>query len=440
VEGLIEMSRKELFVLHEVRLCVEGAQRQTDAARKLGRSVRQVKRMVRRYREEGEAGLCHGSRGRPSNRAYKEGVREEVLGLMRGRLLEFGPTLASEKVEEELGHKIGRETLRRWMMAEGLWERHRKSRAHRRRRERKAHFGELVQMDGSFHDWLGTGEICCLMVMVDDATGRTLARLYPQETTQAALEMLGQWARRYGLPSALYSDYKSVYLLDKETADRLKARGEDALTQFGRACGRLGVRIIGASSPQAKGRVERKNGVFQDRFVKELKLRGIGTMEGANALLEGGYLDDLNRRFAKEATEPGVDYHRPVPEGVNLLAELRTEEIRGVSNDWTFRYGGKTYQITGPRGRVPPAKSKVRVQIWLDGSLHVVYREWEVRAVVLPEVPRRTKEPASCPKPPRSGKRAAWTPPADHPWRKPFSPRAPNLGEHHSTPRTGGSP
>jgi transposase len=439
VEGLIKMSRKELFVLHEVRLCVEGSQCQMDAAAKLGRSVRQVKRMVRRYREEGEAGLCHRSRGRPSNRAYEEVVREEVLNLMRERLRGFGPALASEKVEEILGREIGPETLRRWMMAEGLWERHRKSRAHRRRRERKAHVGELVQMDGSFHDWLGTGEICCLMVMVDDATGRTLARLYAQETTQAALEMLGQWAQRYGLPSALYTDYKSVYLLDKETADRLKARGEAALTQFGRACERLGVRIIGASSPQAKGRVERKNGVFQDRFVKELKLRGIGTMEGANALLDGGYLDDLNRRFAKEAAEPGVDYHRPVPEGVNLIAELRTEEVRSVANDWTFRYGGRTYQITGPRGRVPPAKSKVRVQIWLDGSLHVVYRNWEVRAVLLPEGTRRKTEPGGRPAPPRPRRLGGWIPPPDHPWRKSFSPRAPSSGEPHATSRAGGS-
>ena len=422
MEGLVKMSRRELMVLHEIRLCSEGKQRQVDAAGKIGRSVRHVKRLVRRYREEGEAGMGHRSRGRRSNRAYGEGVREEVEGLLRGSLLGFGPQLASEKIEEIAGLDIAPETVRRWMAGWGLWDRHRKSKKHRSRRDRKEHFGELVQMDGSIHDWFGNGEKSCLMVMVDDATGRTLARLYRQETTDAAMEMLFLWVSLYGIPVSLYTDHDTVYLLDAQVAERLRARGEDGLTQFGRACGRLGVLIIGASSPQAKGRVERKNGVFQDRFVKELRLRGIKTIEDANHLLEGGYLDDLNRRFAKVAARPDVDYHRPVPEGVNLLSELRTEELRTVANDWTFRHGGRTYQITGPSGRVPPAKAKVQVQRWLDGTTHVVYRGWEVRVVLLPEGTRRKDEPDTSAKPPGRKRRREWTPPPNHPWRKPFLP------------------
>ena len=423
MEGLIRMSRKELMGLHEVRLCAEGVQRQRDAAAKLGRSERQVKRMVKRYLEEGEAGLCHRSRGRPSGRSKPAEEKERALHLCRSRYAGWGPALASEKLAEEDGVAVSPETLRRWMMSEGLWKRHRKGRTHRRRRERKAHFGELGQMDGSFHDWLGKGDLLCLMVMVDDATGRTLARLYRQETTQAAMEMLGRWAARYGLPTALYTDHDTVYVLDKEKADRLKARGEDGLTQFGRACERLGVEIIAASSPQAKGRVERKNGVFQDRFVKEARLRQAGTMEEANALLEGGYLDALNRRFGKEAAEPEVDYHRPIPRGTVLAAELRTEEARCVDNDWTFRDGGKTYQITGPSGRIPPAKAKVRVQRWMDGSLHVVYRTWEVQVIVLPEGARRKAERAERREPERPRKPGGWTPPLDHPWRQGYMER-----------------
>ena len=416
MEGRVEMSRKEREGAHQVRLCVEGEQGQRDAAIKLRLSVRQVKRLVKRYREEGEAGLCHRSRGRPSNRGYKEGVRGEVLALYRERLGGFGPTLASEKVEEALGLKIDPETIRRWLSAGGMWERHRGHKAHRQWRERKGHFGELVQMDGSFHDWFGNKGMDCLMNMVDDATGTTLGLLSEGETTEAAMVTLWEWIERYGIPCALYTDWKNVYLTTREpTAEEVEA-GEAPLTVFGKACAKLGIKIIGASSPQAKGRVERSNAVYQDRFVKELSLRAIRTREGANELLGGSFCDGLNAKFSVTPASES-DYHRPVPEGLDPASVFAWEEDRTVAQDWTVRYHNRWLQITSGNRSLPPAKSKVVVQRRLDGTLHLYYRGKEVLHRELPERPKLVSQEAAKPKP---GRKTGWTPPADHPWRRPF--------------------
>ena len=197
----------------------------------------------------------------------------------------FGPTLAAEHLAEEDGLVIDHETLRRWMLAEGLWSRQRKGKKRCQRRERKAHFGELVQLDGSFHDWLeGRGPRGCLMNMVDDATGRTVARLGKEETIWAAVGVLRAWMEQYGVPRALYTDWKNVYKRKATPAEQL--RGQVAVTQFGRMCQKLGIRIIAASTPQAKGRVERGHGVHQDRLIKKLRRKGIASYAAANQYLE----------------------------------------------------------------------------------------------------------------------------------------------------------
>lgn len=244
------------------------------AAEMLGISYRQTKRIWKRYRKLGAKGLVHGSVGKKSNRAKPKKLRDRALHLVRQKYSgeageRFGPTLAAEHLASEDGLQVDAETLRRWMLTEGLWSRERKRKVHRKRRERKAHFGELVQMDGSFEDWLeGRGPYGCLMNLVDDATSTTLCRLGEQETIWAAAGVLRAWIEAYGVPLALYTDWKNVYVREPTTQELL--RGDTPVTQFGAMCGRLGIRIIAANSAQAKGRVERNHGTHQDRDRKSV--------------------------------------------------------------------------------------------------------------------------------------------------------------------------
>jgi len=419
------MSRKERERVVAMRLVAEGRERLRDAAKRLGVSYRQVKRIWGRYRAEGAKGLVHRSRGRVSNRGIGKEEREAALGVYRERLEGFGPTLAAEKLTEWGVVEVDHETMRRWLMGAGLWARARRRGPHRRWRERKRRFGELVQMDGSHHDWFGSGQRACLMNLVDDATTTTLAGLETEETTEGAMRSLWAWIERYGIPQALYCDGKTVYVTDREPTVEEQLAGEVPLTAFGRVCQRLGIEIIRARSPQAKGRVERNHGVYQDRFVKELRVRGITTIEGANGLLQGGFVARLNEKFAT-APASNDDAHRPVPEGLDLASVFVFEESRRVANDWTIRYRTRCYQITGPRETMPRPKATVTVQQRLDGSLHMLYRE---RELTFREVPLEARvKPKACTAavehPPQPLHRRV--PSATHPWRRPFSRRAPN--------------
>ena len=274
----------------------------TDAAVMLQLSYRQVKRLWRRYGQVGRQGLKHGNAGRPSNRSKPLKLRRRVLNLIKKKYsgLEeerFGPTLTAEHLAEEDGIVLDHDTLRLWMLQAGLWSRQRTRKKHCQRRERKAHFGELVQLDGSFHDWFeGRGPRGCLMDMVDDATSQTQAGLGKEETIWAATQVLRSWIEKHGVPRALYTDWKNVYKRKATPAEQL--RGKVPVTQFGRMCQKLGIRVIAASSPQAKGRVERIHGVHQDRLIKKLRRKKIGSYEAANEYLEKEYLPEHNRRFA----------------------------------------------------------------------------------------------------------------------------------------------
>lgn len=351
--------------------------RLVDAAEILQLSYRQTKRLWRRYRQEGASSLQHRSAGRPSHHAKPAHFREQVLQLLRakysGSLQErFGPTLAAEHLAEEDGLPIDAETLRRWMLEAGLWSRMRgRKRAHRRRRPRKEHFGELVQLDGSFHAWFEQrGPQGCLMNMVDDATSKTQSHLGKEETLWDAARVLRLWIENYGVPLALYTDWKNLYKV--APTPKQKLRGETPLTQFGRICARLGIRIIGAHSPQAKGRVERKNGVHQDRLVKKFRRKNIQTYEAANAYLQAEYLPALNQRFAQNPARP-EDYHRAKPRAAELDALFRLETERAVSNDWVVRYHGRFLQLLPPRCCDGP-RANAQVYESPDGTLEVQYR------------------------------------------------------------------
>jgi len=388
-------------------------------------SYRQAKRLYRRYRKKGAEGLRHGNAGRGSNRATSPRVRKQVLAVVRekygGAIGErFGPTLAAEHLASEDGLTVDPETLRRWMLAAGLWSRTRKRSPHRRRRERKAHFGELVQMDGSFHAWFEQrAPTSCLLTLVDDATGRTWGRFGAQETIWAAVAVLRAWITRYGIPQALYTDWKNVYVRPPNQAERVS--GAEPLTQFGRMCATLGIQIIAASSPQAKGRIERNHGTQQDRLVKKLRRKGLADLETANAFLETEYWADHNERFAQAPTSAD-DFHVARPCGLRLDTVFRLEELRTVSNDWVVRYHNRLLQLERQSGHAP-ARSSVLVCENAAGTVEIRYRDrvmrWTEIVAGAAAPPRPVPvPPATIPSPPAAlrGQRAA----ADHPWRQGF--------------------
>jgi hypothetical protein len=314
--------------------------------------------------------------------------------------------------------------LRRWMKEAGLWQRQRRRKPYRQRREAKAHFGELVQLDGSFHEWLEErGPRGCLMHMVDDATTKAVGWFAEEETIWGAAGVLRRWIERYGVPQALYTDWKNVYVRPPNAEER--ERGEEAVTQFGRMCAKLGIRIIAASSPQAKGRVERAHGTHQDRLVKKLRLAGIRNYDQANAYLEEHYLAEHNRRYAHAAVA-SADYHRRRPTARQLDEVFWLEEERVVSEDWVVRYNNRLLQLERQSQHWAPAKSRVRVRENESGEVAIHYRNQrlgfrELKAsIALGE--RRGAAPS--PAPPSPTLRRSLPPASDHPWRKGFSAKA----------------
>jgi transposase len=348
-----------------------------DAASLVGVSYRQAKRLWKRYQEEGARGLKHRSVGRASARAKPLRFRRRVLKLVREKYGEgegerFGPTLAAEHLASEDGMRMDAETLRRWMLEEGLWSRQRKRKAYRQRRERRRHFGELVQMDGSFHDWLeGRGPGGCMMNMTDDATSAVELRLGEEETIWAAANLLLAWIEHYGVPQALYVDWKNLY--KRAPTAREQLRGEEPVTQFGRMCEKLGIRIIAAGSPQAKGRVERNHGTHQDRLIKKMRRKKIGRHAEANEYLQREYLPEHNGRFRQAAAE-AEDYHRRAPSAAELREVFRLETERVIGNDWVVRYDNRLFQVQAQSRKYAPAQGKVVVCEWQDRTVEIEYR------------------------------------------------------------------
>lgn len=415
MEGIVGLSVKERARLVELEQVKAGRQTVVAASERLGVSGRQGKRIWKRYRAEGAKGLVHRSRGRPSNRMLDPGSKRESLELCRTRLEGFGPTLASEKLAE-VGLRVSHETLRRWLIAEGLWKKKRKRGPHRRWRPPKEHFGELVQMDGSFHDWLERGDQPCLIDLVDDATAKMGGEFFEQETTEGAMRVLWRWIELYGIPRALYTDHKNLYVADRQPTKDEQLAGHPPLSAFGKACHKLGIQIIPAASPQAKGRIERRHSVLQDRLVKEMRLRGIKDLAAANALLKEEFLGTINERFAHSAASP-VNYHRAVPKGLRLEDVFVFEEPRTVQNDWTVTWDSRWFQITGPTAQMPRRRERIVVRRRLDGSRALLRQGKPLEFHELPERPRRSS-PRPSPPQLQPIPRSTWSPPADHPWRR----------------------
>src|SRR3989338_8208657 len=277
-EDIIMVSQRELKRLHIIQKVLNEKLSQVEASEVLLISSRQIRRLVKEVRKEGDRGIAHKSRGKASNRAIAREIKEKAIGLYREKYKGFGPTLLSEKLLELEGIKISKETLRNWLIETGDWEKVRKSRTHRQWRERKHYFGEMVQMDGSHHDWLeGRGSELVLMAYIDDATNRIYARFYDYEGTIPAMESFKHYILKYGIPMSVYLDRHSTYKSTGKPTIEDELANKMPKSQFERALEELGVRVIHAYSPQAKGRIERLFKTLQDRLVKEMRLKGINT-------------------------------------------------------------------------------------------------------------------------------------------------------------------
>ena len=389
------MSKKALrrkTILDEV---IRGRLKIIEAAKKLSVSRKTISRSLKRYREEGNDGLIHRSRGKESNCAILRSYKESVIKHYEEKYLGFGPTFASEKLEEEDGLQVNPETLRLWLKNEGLWTRHRKRKKYRSRRARRPRFGELLQLDGSIHAWFaGVEGKQCLMNMVDDATGKTLSLMDYGETTRSALSLLKWWIRDAGIPAAIYVDLKSLYVSPRSLREKIACSEEliepEWLTHFSSACKKLGIEVIKAYSAQAKGRVERNHAVYQDRFVKELKLKKIQTIGKANELLSGGFINNLNKKFAKPAASD-EDAHVPLTADDDLDQILCWNYTRQVRNDWTIQFENTHYQIDKAGVEVQP-KQKITVRRHLNESISLWYKKEALQFKKLEQAPEKKQE------------------------------------------------
>jgi hypothetical protein len=407
---ILQMSRKErnrLAVMGQVKHSQLSLRQAADV---MALCYRQAKRVWRRYQDKGDAGLVHGLRGRPGARRKAPGLRAKVLARYRVRYADFGPTLAAEYLGREDRLEVDHETLRRWLVVEGLWQARRRRQQHRQWRERKGCLGQMVQLDGSHHDWFeGRRAKAVLMVMVDDATNRTGARFFEEETTRASFETFDGWVQEHGVPCSVYVDRDSIYRCERMPTVAEQVAGQEPQTQFGRAMSLLGVELILANSPQAKGRVERRNGLLQDRLVKALRLRGISDLDGANTYLEKEFLRELNEQFTVAPSSP-TDVHRAAPR--NLREVLSWEEQRVVQRDWTVAWQNTWYQIDRRHEGMSLAGKSVVVRRLLDGTEQLLYRGQKLEWRKLPERPERRSVPRQAPAIKRDP-----TPAAGHVWR-----------------------
>lgn len=375
---------------------------------------RQAKRILRCYRQDGDAGLVHRGRGRSSSRARPAAERQRAMALCGKEYAGFGPLLASEHLATDHKIVVDHETLRRWLLSEGLWESRRRRESHRAARERRPRRGDLVQIDGSEHDWFeGRGLRTVLMVMIDDASNTTLARFYPAEDTAAAYDIFERYVRLYGLPVALYPDRDSIYICTREASLEEELANVGPETQFARAMRELGVDLIPAYSPQAKGRVERRHGLFQDRLVKEMRLLGIRTIEAANTYLDGTFLTLVNERYTVKPRDP-VNGHQLRPSAVTLALILSWKESRNVAKDWTLRWRNRRLQIDARHAALGLPGRRVMVVERRDGTLAILYGKRLLTFRDAPEPTTPTKRPVA----PQTRRRTRKPPAADHLWRR----------------------
>jgi transposase len=412
VDELLTMSNREISRLEVMQRLKEKRLTQKEAAGMLGLSTRQVKRLWRAYRKKGAQGLVSKRRGKPSNHRLDAGVAQQALDWIKEKYEDFGPTLAHEKLTEVHQLQLSRESVRRIMIEEGVWKpkRAKQPSAHQMR-ERRACFGELVQIDGSDHDWFeGRGPKCTLLVYIDDASGQ-IGELWfvPDETTFAYFEASRHYFERYGKPAAFYSDKHGIFRVNQEQTVGLGS----GLTQFGRAMQELDIQIICANTPQAKGRVERANQTLQDRLVKELRLRGISDMDNANAFLPE-FREDFNQRFAVQPRSTH-DAHRPLLKTENLDIIFTDQKTGTLSKNLTIQHNKVIYQIQSTRPDYTLRNATVTVCENAKGVVTILYKNEPLPYTIFHKPVRQAEvvdtktldHQLKIPKPPAP----------DHPWR-----------------------
>lgn len=389
----LRMSQKERDRIRVLEDVIRGRLKQGEAAKVLGISTRQVRRIVKRYKKDGDQGLVHGLRGRQSNRKIGGEVKKTALQQLRKQYRGFGPTLASEKLLERQSICVSRETVRQWMMAEGLWVSRKKRVKHHSWRPRRSCFGELVQMDSSIHDWFeGRGEEAWLISMIDDATSRPYMRFFPDDSTETNMAALKGYIRRHGRPMAIYADKASHFRTTRQASMEEQLNGTPALTQIQRALGALGIEYISANSPQAKGRVERCFGTAQDRLVKEFRLNGISSIAQANEFLKKKFIPMWNLRFTVKPAN-AANLHRS-RQGFDLEAIFSRQHTRTVAKDYTVSFQNQLFLIHRKEITAGLRGSKVTMEQRLDGSLRM---RWKNRYLKFEPVKKSEKNPEKNP-------------------------------------------
>jgi len=364
---VIAMSRAEIDRMTILRDLADDRIRAFEAARLMGLGRRQVLRLAKAYRLHGPTALVSRRRGQPSNRSYPAALRTTVIALIRERYADFGPTLAAEKLSELHDLHLGRETIRQWMMAEGIWkDRRQRLKPVHQPRHRRDCVGELIQIDGSDHWWFETrGPRCTLLVYIDDATSRLMhLQFVKSESTFDYFRATRTYLERHGKPVAFYSDKHGVFRVNRKDA-----AGGDGMTQFGRALHALNIDIICANTSQAKGRVERANATLQDRLVKEMRLQGICTMEAGNTFLPA-FMVDYNARFAK-APFDDRNLHRPTTSNDDLDDAFAWKEERSVSVNLTLQYDQVMFILEPNEITRALARKRVTVVDYPDGRLAI---------------------------------------------------------------------
>ena len=391
MEGILAMSQKEVDRIHIIKKIEEKELKVEEGAKLIGISTRQTYRVLKKVREEGSKGVIHKLRGKKSNRGYPGGLKVKVIEIYRKNYSDYGPSLYSEQLVENHNISVDHETIRRWLRDKAITTSMRKKRAHRKKRERRSCCGEMLQFDGSHHDWFeGRAAECCLLNCVDDSTGKIHLRFAVSENTQDVLLTLWEYVRKNGIPRSIYTDRFKVY----------KAEGK--LTDFGRAMKELNVETIYAHSPQAKGRVERVNRTLQDRLVKALRREGISNIAEANKYLRRKFIKEYNRKFAVNLEVP--DVHRK-PDGYDLKNIFCYKTTRRVRNDYTINLAGGYIQLLKGKSVLPRPKQDVTISKWLNGEMHIYFNSHQLNFKELDN------------KPGKKGYKVI-KPAKDHPFRK----------------------
>lgn len=391
MEGILAMSQREVDRLNIITQVLNKKITASESASILKLSERQIFRLMQRVREEGSKGIIHKHRGKKSNRGYPEKLKQRVLELYKKQYSDYGPTLFSEELLKNYGISSDHETIRRWLRQNSISTSMRKKRPHRRRRERRSGYGEMIQFDGSHHDWFeGRGAKCCLYVCVDDSTGKVHLRFGRTENTADAMQTIWDYIKHNGIPRSIYLDRFSAYY------------AREKLTDFSRAMKELSVEVIYAHSPQAKGRVENRNRTLQDRLIKAMRQRGISTIASANEYLREEFTDEFNLKFGLNAEAP--DVHKPV-EGYKLEEIFCYKTTRQVRNDYTINLAGGYIQLLKSESPLPRPKQDVILNKQLNGQMYIYFNGQKIKYEMLSG--KRKKQPYEIRKLRN-----------DHPWRR----------------------